>query len=80
MFYKAFKKDKTLSNILLNKNVARLIKKTEKNARTVVKLAMQSKIPVTALANAIGYFDAYCSSTMNELPVVQPAVIPLSSL
>jgi 6-phosphogluconate dehydrogenase len=64
VFYKAFKKDKTLSNILLNKNIARLVKKTEKNARTVVKLAMHSKIPVTALTTAIGYFDAYCSSTM----------------
>jgi len=64
VFYKAFKKDKTLSNILLNKNIARLVKKTEKNARTVVKLAMQSKIPVTALTSAVGYFDAYCSSTM----------------
>ncbi|HEX5150276.1 MAG TPA: NADP-dependent phosphogluconate dehydrogenase [Parafilimonas sp.] len=64
VFYKAFKKDKTLSNILLNKNIAKLVKKTEKNARTVGKLAMQSKIPVTALTSAIGYFDAYCSSTM----------------
>ena len=63
-FYKAFKKDKSLSNILLNKNIAKLVKKSEKNARIVVKLAMQSKIPVTALSSAIGYFDAYCSATM----------------
>ena len=59
-----FKKDKTLSNILLSKNIARLIKKTEKNARTAIKLAVQSKIPVTGLASAIGYFDAYCSAIM----------------
>lgn len=64
VFYKAFKKDKTLSNILLNKNIAKLLKKTEKNARNTVKLAMQNKIPVTALSSAIGYFDAYCSSNM----------------
>lgn len=64
VFYKAYKKQDDLSNILLNKNIARLVKKTEKNARTVVKLAMQSKIPVTALSTAIGYFDAYCSATM----------------
>ena len=61
-FYKAFKKDKTLSNILLNKNVARLLKKTEKNARNVIKLALKSKIPVTGLMSAVGYFDAYCSA------------------
>lgn len=64
VFYKAYKKDKGLSNILLNKAIAKLVKKTEKNARAVVKLAMQSKIPVTALASAIGYFDAYCSENM----------------
>ncbi len=64
VFYRAYKKDKELSNILLNKAIAKLIKKTEKNARTVVKLAIQSKIPVTALTSAIGYFDAYCSATM----------------
>lgn len=64
VFYRAYKKDKALSNILLNKAIAKLIKKTEKNARTVVKLAMQSKIPVTALTSAIGYFDAYCSANM----------------
>ncbi len=64
VFYKAFKKDKTLSNILLNKNVARLLKKTEKNARAVIKVALQSKIPVTGLTSAVGYFDAYCSARM----------------
>jgi 6-phosphogluconate dehydrogenase len=63
-FYKAFKKDKTLSNILLNKNVAKLLQKTEKNTRNVIKLALNSKIPVTGLASAVGYFDAYCSATM----------------
>jgi 6-phosphogluconate dehydrogenase len=63
-FYKAFKKDKTLSNILLNKNIARLIKKSEKNARNAIKLALQSKIPVSGLMSAVGYFDAYCSVQM----------------
>jgi 6-phosphogluconate dehydrogenase len=64
IFYKAYKKDKTLPNILLNKNIARLVKKTEKNARAITKLALQSKIPVTALSSTIGYFDAYCSENM----------------
>ncbi|MGN6353058.1 MAG: hypothetical protein ACTHLB_06690, partial [Parafilimonas sp.] len=64
VFYKAYKKDKTLSNILLNKSIARIVKKAEKNARAVAKLAMQNKIPVTALTSIIGYFDAYCSANM----------------
>ncbi len=63
-FYKAFKKDKTLSNILLSKHTAKLLKKKEKHLRAVIKLAVQSKIPVSGLMSALGYFDAYCSATM----------------
>jgi 6-phosphogluconate dehydrogenase len=63
-FYKAFTKDQLLSNILLDKNVAKLLKKREKNARAVIRLAVQSKIPVTGLMSALGYFDAYCSERM----------------
>src|SRR5205809_4463766 len=57
VFYKAFKKDKPLSNILLNKNVAKLLKKREKSIRSVIKLAMQAKIPVAGLMSALSYFD-----------------------
>ncbi len=64
VFYKAYRKDKSLSNILLNKNVARIVKKADRNARAVIKIAMQSKIPVTGLSSAVGYFDAYCSASM----------------
>jgi len=64
VFYKAFKKDKLLSNILLNKNVAKLLKKRERNARAVVRLAVQSKIPAAGLMSTLGYFDAYCSERM----------------
>ncbi len=64
VFYKAYRKDKSLANILLTKSVARIVKKAEKNARTVIRLAMQSKIPVTGLSSAVGYFDAYCSASM----------------
>jgi 6-phosphogluconate dehydrogenase len=64
VFYKAYQKDKSLGNILLNKNIARIVKKADRNARAVIKLAVQSKIPVTALSSAVGYFDAFCSATM----------------
>jgi 6-phosphogluconate dehydrogenase len=63
-FYKGFKKNKTLSNILLDKDVAKLLKKKEKNFRNAIKIASQSKIPVTGLMSALGYFDAYCSERM----------------
>ena len=55
-FYKAFKKDKALSNILLNKHIAKLLKKKEKHIRAVIKLAMQSKIPVAGLMSALCLF------------------------
>ena len=30
----------------------------------MIKLALQSKIPVSGLMSAIGYFDAYCTERM----------------
>ncbi|MBV9961602.1 MAG: NADP-dependent phosphogluconate dehydrogenase [Parafilimonas sp.] len=63
-FYKAFKKDKALSNILLSKHTSKLLKKKEKHIRAVIKLAMQSKIPVAGLMSALSYFDAYCTERM----------------
>jgi 6-phosphogluconate dehydrogenase len=65
-FYKAFKKNKTLSNLLLDKNIARLLKKKEKGLRAVVKISSQSKIPATSLMSALSYFDTY---TCEKLPI-----------
>jgi 6-phosphogluconate dehydrogenase len=63
-FYKAFKKNKSLSNLLLDKNIARLLKKKEKGLRAVVKIASQSKIPATGLLSALSYFDVYTCETL----------------
>jgi 6-phosphogluconate dehydrogenase len=63
-FYKAYKKNKQLSNILLDKNISKLLKKKEKNMRSAVKLALLSKIPVAGMMSALGYFDAYTSERM----------------
>ena len=63
-FYKAHKKNKQLQNILLDKAVARLVKKKEKNLRTVLKLSLQSKIPTGALMSALSYFEAYSTAIM----------------
>lgn len=64
IFTKAYKKDKTLSNILLNKKVVSLVKKSNASLRKVIQLAVASKIPVTGLSSAIGYLDAYTSAQM----------------
>jgi len=63
-FYKAHKKNKQLQNILLDKAVARLVKKKEKNLRTVLKLSLQSKVPTGALMSALSYFEAYSTAIM----------------
>ena len=63
-FYKAYKKNKQLTNILLDKSVARLVKKKERNLRAVVKISLQCKIAAGALMNALSYFDAYTSAVM----------------
>ena len=64
VFYKAFKKDKQLANILLNKNIAKLVKKHEKNIRAVINMAVKNKIAVSGLMSALGYFDTYCTEKM----------------
>lgn len=63
-FYKAYKKNKQLSNILTDKAVSRLVKKKEKNLRAVLKLSLQSKIPSGALMSALSYFEAYTTAIM----------------
>jgi 6-phosphogluconate dehydrogenase len=66
VFYKAHKKNKGLGNILLDKNIARLVKKKEKNVRAVLKMALNSRIPAAGLMNALSYFEA---STTPIMPV-----------
>jgi 6-phosphogluconate dehydrogenase len=64
IFTAAYKKDAALSNILLNKKVASLVKKKQAGLRKIVQRCASGKIPVGGLASALGYFDAYCSEKM----------------
>ncbi|MCW3119591.1 MAG: gndA [Chitinophagaceae bacterium] len=63
-FTTAYKRDADLSNILLNKKVASLIKKTQNGLRKTVQRGAAGKIPVAGLSSALGYFDAWCSEKM----------------
>ncbi len=60
----AYKKDKQLSNILLNKKIAALVKKKQAALRKAVQQGIASKIPVNGLMSALGYLDAYCTERM----------------
>lgn len=63
-FYKAYKSTSDLPNILLNKDIASLLQSKEASLRSVLVKAIQSKIAVTGLMSALGYFDAYTTERM----------------
>jgi len=64
LFTAAFKKDKQLANILLNKKVASLVKKKQAALRKVVQQSSSANIPAAGLMSTLSYFDAYCSERM----------------
>jgi 6-phosphogluconate dehydrogenase len=64
LFTAAYKKDKQLPNILLNKKIASLVKKKQAGLRKAIQQSVTAKIPVTGLMSALGYFDAWCSERM----------------
>jgi len=63
-FTAAFKKDKQLPNILLNKKVAALVKKKQLALRKVIQQSSSAKVSVAGLMSALSYFDAYCTERM----------------
>jgi 6-phosphogluconate dehydrogenase len=64
IFTPAFKKNKQLPNILLNKKCASLLKKKQAALRKLVQQGSGAKIPVAGLMSALTYFDAYCTERM----------------
>ncbi len=63
-FTSAFKKDKNLSNILLNKKVAAIIKKNQSALRRVIQITANARVPVAGLMSALSYFDAFCTQKL----------------
>ncbi|MGN6438159.1 MAG: NADP-dependent phosphogluconate dehydrogenase [Agriterribacter sp.] len=64
VYYKAYSANPSLSNILLDNNIAALLKAREANTRKFITAAVQAGIPVAAVSVSLGYFDAYRSETM----------------
>jgi 6-phosphogluconate dehydrogenase len=64
LFYKAFKKDKQLPNLLLNKKIVSLVKKKQRSLRKMVSVFAVTQVPASGLMSALGYLDAYCSANM----------------
>lgn len=63
-FSTAYNKNPELSNILLNEDVAALVKSVEGNTRSLIALAAKAGIPTAGLMSSLAYFDAYRSETM----------------
>jgi len=63
-FYKVYRKNPELPNMLLDKKIARLIKKKEKKLRNIIRQVTAMKIPIAGFTSALAYFDAYCSSQL----------------
>ncbi|MBK5269456.1 MAG: NADP-dependent phosphogluconate dehydrogenase [Bacteroidia bacterium] len=64
VFTNAYKKDKQLSNLLLNKKVAVILKKRQRALRKIVQWGSTSKIPIAGLMSTLSYFDAFCSEKL----------------
>ncbi|RYZ19987.1 MAG: hypothetical protein EOP49_47945 [Sphingobacteriales bacterium] len=63
-FDKAYDTNPALPNVLLDAEVAELIKQKEAKTRQVMCLAMGAKLPVAAMSSALSYFDTYCTERM----------------
>jgi 6-phosphogluconate dehydrogenase len=64
IFYAAYQANSGLANILLDKNVAKLLQSKKQHIRTVIMHATQTGYPVSGLMASLGYFDAYRSEQM----------------
>ena len=63
-FTDAFSRNPKLSNLLLDQGICDLLKNRESSIRSVLALAINSKIPVNAISSALGYYDAFLSKRM----------------
>ncbi len=63
-FTAAFANNPRLPNLLLDKDIAVLLKKREGSLRRLVALAVQSKIPVAGIGSALAYYDAFLSDRL----------------
>jgi 6-phosphogluconate dehydrogenase len=64
VFYKAFTRNPSLANLLLEGDIAQLLHGKKQNLRNVIIHAVQLGYPVSGLMSALGYFDAYRSERM----------------
>jgi 6-phosphogluconate dehydrogenase len=63
-FTNAFQKDPKLPNILLDAEIADLLRNREESLRYILTQATHSKIPFACMGSTLSYYDAYLSERM----------------
>jgi 6-phosphogluconate dehydrogenase len=63
-FTEAFQKDPKLPNLLLDTEIADLLKNREQSVREVIQIGVASKIPMAGIMSALAYYDAYLSDRL----------------
>jgi len=63
-FAEAYQKDPMLPNLLLDSDIAQILKNRSDSLRQVIQMGMSAKIPMMAMMSALGYFDAFLSARM----------------
>lgn len=63
-FADAFEKNSTLPNLLLDADISELLKNREESLRHVLQIGISTKIPMTGMMSALGYYDAFLSARM----------------
>lgn len=64
IFMNAYTQTPELSNILLNQEVASVVKSVEENTRSLIAFAAKAGVPAAGLMSSLAYFDAYKSKRM----------------
>lgn len=63
-FTDAFKKQPGLYNLLLDDEIAELLKNREESIREVLLSGINAKIPMNGMMSALGYYDAFLSDRL----------------
>ncbi|MGI8582618.1 MAG: NADP-dependent phosphogluconate dehydrogenase [Chitinophagaceae bacterium] len=60
LFNKAFQKNSLLQNLLLDEEIAVLLKSKQKNLTEIVAIGLKNNYPVSGLSASLNYFNSYC--------------------
>lgn len=63
-FYEAYRRNGNLKNLLLDENVAALLKERYPRTKSVLAVFIESGIPAAGMMSALAYFEAYCSERL----------------